>query len=147
MASLKTIEASLKEAMKARDSFRTETLRMVKAAMKNQEIDSGKAVEEADGVVILTKMVKQRKDSADQYEKAGRSELAEQELQEIKLLQEFLPKPLTTDEVKAMIEKAKSETGASAPSDMGKLMGALKGSTQGRFDGKELAALVKQALN
>lgn len=145
------LQTALKEAMKARDPSRLSTLRLINAAIKDREIaargeaDAGE-VGEADILQIMGKMVKQRQESAKAYEEGGRLELAEKELEEITVIQEFLPRQLSTDEVAAAIDAAIAETGAASIRDVGKVMAALKSRHIGQMDFGAVGALVKARL-
>lgn len=144
----------LKAAMKAKEPLRLSTLRLINAAIKDREIaaraDAGEgsatAVADADVMQILSKMVKQRQESARVYEEGGRLELAEKERDEIAVIEEFLPKPLSDDEVEAAIVAAISEVGADSLRDMGKVMGILKSAHTGRMDFGAVGGLVKDRL-
>lgn len=142
---------AMKMAMKDKDTVRVSTLRLVNAAIKEREIvlrsneDAGEI--DADEILqILSKMVKQRDDSVKAYDDAGRDDLASRERAEIKIIREFLPKPLAEDEVAKAIENAIKDTGASSIKDMGKVMGALKAQYTGRMDFGAAGASVKAAL-
>lgn len=142
---------AIKDAMRAKDSVRLSTLRLMSAALKDQDIAKRNGagndpLTEAEMMALFAKMVKQREDSATAYEEAGRMELAERERAEQKIIREFLPKPLTEDEVKAAIDKAIKDTGASSIKDMGKVMGALKAAYAGRMDFGSAGGQVKAAL-
>lgn len=143
---LKKLEDDIKTAMKARDQARLESVRLIKSVVKNKEIELIRALTEQEFFAVLATMVKQRRDSVEQYEKAGRTDLADKEKFEIDVIQTYLPQQLSNDEVKALIVAAVQKTGAQGPKDMGKVMGELKTQTSGRVDGKVLAELVKQVL-
>jgi uncharacterized protein YqeY len=139
----------LKDAMKAGDKRRIATVRMITAGLKDRDIEArgqGKTVSDDDILAMLQKMVKSRQESADIYEKAGREELARQEREEIAIIQEFLPKQLDEDAVKAAISAAIAETGASSVKDMGKVIGALKAKYTGQMDFAKASAAVKAML-
>jgi uncharacterized protein YqeY len=141
----------LKEAMKAKDAIRVSTLRLINAAIKDRDIaarsdDNVEGVSEADIRGILSKMIKQRQDSAEAYDEAGRIELAEQERAEIEVIRDFLPKPLSERDMEKAIQSAIAETGASSIRDMGRIMGFLKSKYQGQMDFGKAGAQVKQAL-
>ena len=145
------ITTALKEAMKAKDSSRLSTLRLISAAIKDREIaqrggsdDAG--VSDDDILGILGKMVKQRQESARAYEEGGRLELAEQELSEITIIEEFLPRQLDEDEARAAIQKAISDAGAESIRDMGKVMGVLKSKYTGQMDFGRVGPMVKDLL-
>jgi len=145
------ITEALKDAMRAKDTVRLSTLRLMSAALKDQDIarrsNSGSGdMTDAEVMSLLAKMVKQREDSAKAYEEAGRMELAEQERAEQCVIREFLPKPMSDDEVSAAIAKAIEDTGASTIRDMGKVMGALKSAHAGRMDFGKAGGQVKAAL-
>jgi len=145
------ITAALRDAMLARDKLRTSTLRLMLAAIKDRDIalrgDEGAAGLDDSGIMaLLAKMVKQREESAATYETAGRMELAEAERAEIAVIKEFMPKPMTDDEVAEAIDAAMAETGASSIRDMGKVMGALKAKYSGRMDFGAVGGQVKAAL-
>lgn len=135
-----------KIAMRARDKARLSTLRMLLAEINQKELDGRETLNDDDVITIVTKMVKQRKDAATQYTQAGRQELADGELQEIVVLQEFLPQPLSADELEALLNNAIAETGASGMQDMGKVMAALKPHIQGRADMGKVSASIKAKL-
>lgn len=145
------ITDALKAAMKAKQSERLSTLRLISAAIKDRDIalrgegnDAG--VDEAEILGILGKMVKQRQESARSYEEGGRLDLAEQERQEITIIEEFLPRQLDDGEVDAAIEAVISETGAESIRDMGKVMGALKARFTGQMDFGAVGPMVKARL-
>ncbi len=140
-----------KEAMREREVKRLSTLRLVNAAIKDKDIaarteESSAGVSDAEIMGILAKMIKQRQDSSKIFEEAGRIELAEGERAEIKVIEEFLPKQLSEGEVKAAIEAAVAEVGASSIRDMGKIMGVLKSKYTGQMDFGKVGASVKAAL-
>jgi len=145
-----SLKVRLKEqqilAMRAKDKVRLGTIRMLFAAIKQIEIDERIELDNDAVTAVVIKSVKQRKDSITQFEKAGRADLADVEKTELAILQEFLPQPLTSDEVKALIEQAIASTGASGMQDMGKVMGVLKKDISGRADMGEVSALVRAGL-
>ncbi|MBU2958178.1 GatB/YqeY domain-containing protein [Paracoccus sp. 1_MG-2023] len=145
------LQAATKDAMKARDSDRLSTLRLIGAAVKDREIaartgDGDGTLTEADLIQILSKMVKQRQESARAYEEGGRLELAAKEEQEIAIIQEFLPRQMTEEETRAAIDAAVSETGAEGLRDMGRVMGVLKERHAGQMDFGAAGGLVKARL-
>lgn len=145
------INAALKEAMKAKDAGRLSTLRLISAAIKDREIaargDGEESVIGDDEVLaILGKMVKQRQESARQYEEGGRLELAEKERGEISVIEDFLPRQLDDAEVDAAITSAMAEVGAESIRDMGKVMGALKAKYTGQMDFGAVGPMVKAKL-
>ena len=148
MALKQKIEGEIKSAMIAKDKVRLTALRAIKSMILLEETKEGFKGElsEDDEMKLLTKAAKQRKDSADIYEKQGRADLLEVELAELAVIQEFLPKALTEEELKAAVQAIIAEVGATGPKDMGKVMGASK-SLAGKADGKEIADMVKALLN
>ena len=144
------INSALKEAMKAGDARRVSTLRLVNAALKNADIEArGQGKEplgEDDMLGLLQKMIKQRHESVELYEKGGRAELARQEREEIAIISAYLPKQMSEDEIKAAISDAIKDTGAAGMKDMGKVIAALKGKFAGRMDFAKASGLVKAML-
>ena len=141
---------AMKEAMKAGDKRRLSTVRMIQAGLKDKDIEArgagrGQASEE-EILGLLQKMIKQRQESLAIYEQAGRAELAEQEREEIAVIQGFLPQQMDETETRAAIEAAIAETGAASMKDMGKVIAALRGSYAGRMDFGRASALVKEML-
>ena len=142
---------ALKTAMKNKDAERLTTLRLINAAIKDQDIAlRGKSedtpVSDADVLAILGKMVKQRQESARAYEEGGRLELAEKELEEITVIEDFLPRQLSEDEAEAAVAAAIAEVGADSIRDMGKVMGALKAKFTGQMDFGKVGPMVKAKL-
>ncbi|OBU25010.1 GatB/YqeY domain-containing protein [Photobacterium aquimaris] len=133
-------------AMKAKDKPRLGAIRLVLAAIKQREVDEKITLSDDDVLVVLTKMVKQRRDSVAQYEAAGRQDLADVEHAEINVLAEFMPQPLSEDEISALMDEAIAATGAASMQDMGKVMGVLKPQIQGRADMGIVSKLVKIKL-
>ena len=140
------IRDDMKTAMKAGDKRRLGVIRLILAAIKQREVDERIELDDSQTLAVLDKMVKQRRDSIEQFEKAGRNELAEQESFEIKVLQAYMPEALGEEEIDAMIAEAIAGTGAASLRDMGKVMGQLKPKIQGRADMGAVSALVKQRL-
>ncbi|SDE46853.1 GatB/YqeY domain-containing protein [Limimaricola pyoseonensis] len=145
------INAALRGAMKAKETERLSTLRLINAAIKDRDIAARGEGEDGlvpDDVVlaILAKMVKQRQDSARAYDEAGRIELAEKERAEIAVIEEFLPRPLSEAETKAAVDEAIAETGADSIRDMGKVMAALKARYAGRMDFARIGPMVRERL-
>lgn len=143
------IQQDLKDAMKAKDSLRLGVIRALKTAMTNAAIEKGglgTELDEAESMAIVRKQVKQRQDSAQQFISAGRDELAAKENAEIEILEAYLPAQLSGDEMVAIVEAAIAETGASAKSDMGKVMKLVQERAAGRADGKTLSQEVAKRL-
>lgn len=136
----------MKTAMKAGDKTRLGVIRLMLAAIKQREIDERIELDDAQALAVLDKMLKQRRDSISQYSAAGREDLAEVERFEVEVIQSYLPRALTDDELTSLIDAAMESTQASAMSDMGKVMGLLKPQIQGRADVGSVSGLVKQRL-
>ena len=133
-------------AMRARDKPRLGTLRLVTAAIKQLEVDSRVELDDAGVLTVLEKMLKQRRDSPQQYSDAGRQDLADQESYEIAVIEAYMPEALPAEELDALIDATIAETGASSMRDMGKVMGLLKSQVQGRADLGAVSSTVKQKL-
>lgn len=146
MALIDKLKEEQKLAMKAKDKPRLGTIRLALSAIKQREVDEQITLDDDDIIAVLTKMVKQRRDSVAQYESAGREDLAEVERVEITVLEEFMPQPLTEEEVTALVEGAIAESGAAGMQDMGKVMGVLKPQIQGRADMGKVSGLVRSKL-
>ena len=142
-----TLKDAMKEAMRAKDKPRLGAIRLVQAEIKRVEVDERIDIDDARVLAILDKMVKQRRDSITQYEAAGRQELADIEIAEINVIQDFLPTALTDVEIAELVQNAISQTGAASMADMGKVMGILRPQVQGRADTGAVSGLVKAALN
>jgi uncharacterized protein len=143
------INNALKTAMKAQDQRRVSTLRLINAAFKNADIEArgaGKTLTDDDLNGQMQKMIKQRQESAELYDKGGRPELASQEREEIAVITSFLPKQMSEDEIKAAVAAAVKDTGASSMKDMGRVMAALKERHAGKMDFAKAGGLVKAQL-
>ena len=140
------IRAEMKAAMKARDKQRLGTIRLIQAEFKRIEVDERIEVDNDRAIAVLDKMVKQRRDSAQQYKDAGRAELEAQEVFEIAVLQEFMPAQLSEEELVAMVDAAIAASGATGMQAMGPVMGQLKPQLQGRADIGAVSKLVKARL-
>ena len=146
----KEIPSKMKEAMKAGDQLTLNTLRSLKTALTNAAIEKGglsSVLDDAEELTVVRKQVKQREDSVEQFEKAGRKDLSEKERAEIVVLQQFMPEPLTEAEINAILDTVIAETGASSKKDMGNVMKLMKERTEARADGKLLARLVSARLS
>ncbi len=141
------IEEAVKFSMKNKDKETTSTLRMAISELQKEEIDKRTELEDEQVILILQRMIKQRKDSYSQFSDAGRNELAEREENEIKILNEFLPEQLNEEEIKVFINESLKETHAEGPQDMGKVMGSLKSKIQGNADMGLVSKLVKESLS
>lgn len=147
MTLLEQITQALTAAMKAKDAARLSTLRMVKSALKNREIDKMAPLDDAESAKVLQTLVKQRRDSAEQYTQAGRAELAEKELAEITVIEEYLPASLDDETLARLVDEAIAEIGATSAKDMGRAMKAVMAKIAGQpVDGKVVSGLVKSRL-
>jgi uncharacterized protein YqeY len=146
MALRDQINNDLKDAMRAGDARRRDALRLLTAALKQKEVDERTTLGDPDVVAVIDKMIKQRRDSITQFQQGGRTDLAEAEQFEISVLDAYMPKALSEAEVDATIDAVIAETGAKAPSDMGKVMGPLKAKLAGRADMGKVSARVKAKL-
>ncbi len=140
------IQEDVKNAMRAREREQLATLRLVTAAIKQKEIDERVELSDQQVIAVLDKMVKQRRESLEQYDKAGRADLAEKEQFELDLIQTYLPQQLDEAELASLIRAAITELGASSIRDMGPVMNALRGQVQGRADMKAVSQAVKTQL-
>jgi uncharacterized protein YqeY len=141
------ITSDLTTAMKAREVARTSTLRMVKAAFMNREIEKGSEVDDDEMARLLRSMVKQRRDSIEQFAKGGRQDLVDHEAAEIEVLEAYLPRAASSEEIEAAVNEAMIETGATAMKDMGKVMKAAQAKLAGKnADGRTISEIVKAKL-
>jgi len=141
------INDDVKAAMKAKDKARLGVLRLITAAIKQREVDERITLNDEQVLAVLEKMIKQRKDSITQYEKAGRDELPQQEAFEIGIIQDYMPEQLSDDEIDALIAEAISSSGAENMKDMGKVMGLLKPKLAGRADMGKVSQIIKKQLS
>ncbi|CAA6825648.1 MAG: Transamidase GatB domain protein [uncultured Thiotrichaceae bacterium] len=141
------ITDDMKSAMRAKDKNRLQTIRLILAAIKQQEVDTREEVSEDGVLLILDKLVKQRRDSIKQFNDAGREDLSSIEEAELLIIQEYLPTPLTEDEITTLIDEAIQQSGASGMKEMGKVMGIIKPKAQGRADMGKISGLIKSKLS
>jgi uncharacterized protein len=145
------ITEDIKTAMKAKDKTRLETVRSIKKVLLEKEVSvrpQGQTeLNETQELEVLAQLAKQRRDSIEQYQQAGRTDLADQEAQELAILEEYLPQQLSDEEVSQVIDEVISRTGASSARDMGKVMGPVMQQLKGRADGQKIQAMVKAKLN
>jgi uncharacterized protein len=142
------IQNQMTDAMRNKDQLRLSVLRMMKSAIKNKEVEKMKPLDEGEALSVLNSLVKQRKDSVDQFRKGGREELARKEEAEIKIIEEYLPAAASEDDVRKAIEDAIQETGASSIKDMGKVMKAALARLAGKSaDGSRVSQMVKEKLS
>ena len=142
-----SIKAAMKAAMKAKHKSRLGTIRLIQSELKRIEVDERVEVDDARVLAVLDKMLKQRRDSIQQFEAAGRQDLADQEAAEVAVIQTFMPQQLDAAEVSAIIDEAIASTGASSMADMGKVMGILKPKLQGRADLGAASGELKKRLS
>ena len=141
------INEDLTAAMKARDAARLSVLRMMKSAVKNKEIETRQELEDAQAIQVLSTLIKQRQDSIEQFIKGGRNELAEKEAVEIKVIEEYLPTPISDEEISAVVTEVIRLSGATSAKDMGSVMKQSMARFSGKLvDGKKVSAIVKQKL-
>ncbi len=140
------IAEDLKEAMRGKDILRVNTLRMIIAAIKNYEVEKMKQASDDDVMVVLTKEAKRRKEAIEEYEKYGRSDLAEKEKRELEIIESYLPKQLTEEEIREIVMKTIEEVGATSIRDLGKVMGAVMLKLKGKADGKLVNNIVREML-
>jgi hypothetical protein len=140
------IVEDMKAAMRAKEKDRLMTVRSILAVIKQQEVDTREELSDTDVLAILDKLSKQRRESISQYSAAGRDDLVAQEELELGFIQEYLPEPLTDDEIQDIVAEAIASTGANSMQDMGKVMAHLKSLAQGRADMGKISGLIKSAL-
>lgn len=140
------LNEDMKQAMKSQDKFKLSVIRMVRSTIKNSEIDLKRALDDNEVLDVLTREIKQRKDSLQEFTKAGRDDLAENLKAELVILAEYMPQQLSEEEVKAIVQQTIEQIGASSKADMGKVMTALMPQVKGRADGKLINQLVQQLL-
>ena len=142
------IQSQMTDAMRNKDQLRLSVLRMMKTAVKNKEIDKMKPLDENEVVAVLNTLVKQRKDSVEQFRKGAREELAQKEEAEIKIIEEYLPAAASEDDIRKAIDEAVQETGAASMKDMGKVMKAALARLAGKSaDGSRVSQMVKEKLS
>lgn len=146
MALAERLNEDMKQAMKSGDKERLSTIRMVRAAIKNQEIELRRPLDDNETTGVLSRELKQRRDAQADFERGGRDDLVSKIAAEIEVISEYLPRQLTEEEVKAIVVQTIQETGASSKADLGKLMGVLMPKVKGLADGKVVNAIVQQFL-
>jgi len=148
MSELKNqIIADMKSAMKAKDSATLKAVRMIVEAIKQKEVDTREDLDDQGILAVIQKMVKQRKDSIDQFTQAGRGDLVAVEEAELKVINLYMPKQLSENEIESVVDQVISQTGASGMQDMGKLMGVLKGELSGKADMGAVSKIIKSKLS
>jgi uncharacterized protein YqeY len=146
MPLIERIEEDFKSALKSGDRIKTSVLRLLKSALKNKEIELQRPLTDDDCLSVISSQIKQRKDSIEQYEKAGRADLAANEKAELDILTQYLPDQLSQEGIIQLIKETIKETGAKGPKDMGIVMKALMPKIKGRADGKLVNRIVKEVL-
>ncbi len=147
MAFIDRISEDLTAAMRSKDQVKLGTLRMAKAALMNREVERGRALDDAESQQVIASLIKQRRDSFEQFQAAGRTDLAEKEQAEISVLEAYLPPPMDAAELERIVDEAVTETGASSPRDMGRVMKSVMTRLAGAtVDGKAVSELVKRKL-
>ena len=140
------LQADLKQAMRDRDETRKSVIRFVRAAIQDREIEKRDALDDAGVIDVLSRQAQQRRDSIEAFEGAGRADLVEKESAELAVIQEYLPKQVSAEEVTELARAAISETGASGPGDMGKVMGRMMPQVKGKAPGKLVSGIVRELL-
>ncbi len=144
---LSTLNDDMKTSMKAKDKESLQVIRMLKASLQNEQIKKGAELTDDEELTVLSREMKQRRDSLTEFEKAGRDDLATQVKAEIKVVEKYLPAQLSDEEIRQIVTKAISKTGATSPSEFGKVMGAVMPLVKGKADGNKVNAIVKELLN
>lgn len=148
MTTQEKIQTDIAAAMRNKDALRLSVLRMMKSAVKNKEVEKMKPLDEPEVIVVFNSLVKQRKDSVEQFRKGGREELAQKEESEIKIIEEYLPAAATEDDIRKAVEDAVQETAAASMKDMGKVMKAAMGRLASKtVDGSRMSQIVKERLS
>jgi uncharacterized protein YqeY len=141
------VNTDIANAMRAKEPVRLSALRMLKTALTNKSIEKGRELDDTEGVHVIGTLIKQRRDSIEQFQKGGRQDLVDREAAEIKVLEEYLPPPVSEAELGTIIDAVVGETGASSPKDMGKVMKGVMGRLTGRTaDGRVVSEMVKKRL-
>lgn len=147
MSLLEQLNTEIKEAMKAKDKDTLSVLRMLKAAVQNEQIANGHDLTEEEALTVLSREMKQRRDAHKEFEAAGRNDLADKLVTEMKVIEKYLPKQLTESEIRDIVEKAVQQVSASGMHDFGKVMGVVMPQVKGVADGNQVNAIVKELLN
>lgn len=140
------LESDLKEALRSREELRKSTIRLLLAALKNQQIENRAPLDVQQELGVLQREAKRRRETAEEYKRLGRPDMAQKESAEYEIVQTYLPQPLTTDELKRLVAESVESTAASSPRDMGRVMGALQPLVRGRADGKVVSGMVRETL-
>ncbi|MDA9470170.1 GatB/YqeY domain-containing protein [Enterococcus sp. 5H] len=146
MSLLTTLNDDIKTAMKSKDKETLSVLRMLKSAIQNEQIKVGRDLNGEEELTVLSREMKQRRDSLSEFEKAGRDDLADKVKIEITIVEKYMPKQLSEEEIRQIVQKAIDQTGASSPKEFGKVMGAVMPEVKGKADGNQVNAIVKELL-
>lgn len=147
MSLLSTLNDDMKTAMKAKDKESLQVIRMLKASLQNEQIKTGAELSPEEELTILSREMKQRRDSLTEFEKAGREDLSEQVKKEITIVEKYLPAQLSESEIREIVQGAIDQTGAASPKEFGKVMGVVMPKVKGKADGNQVNAIVKELLN
>lgn len=147
MSLLTTLNEDMKQAMRAKDKESLQVIRMLKASIQNEQIKKGQDLNEEEELTVLSREMKQRRDSLTEFEKADRTDLADKVKKEIVIVENYLPAQLNEEEIRAIVQEAITKTGASSPKEFGKVMGAVMPKVKGKADGNQVNAVVKELLN
>ncbi|MBO0447786.1 GatB/YqeY domain-containing protein [Enterococcus ureilyticus] len=146
MSLLITLNDDIKVAMKAKDKETLSVLRMLKAAIQNEQIKAGRDLDGEEELTVLSREMKQRRDSLSEFEKAGRDDLADKVKIEIAIVEKYMPKQLSEEEIRQIVQTAIDQTGATSPNEFGKVMGAVMPKVKGKADGNQVNAIAKELL-
>ncbi|MGM0216997.1 GatB/YqeY domain-containing protein [Enterococcus sp. AZ126] len=146
MSLLTTLNDDIKTAMKSKDKDTLSVLRMLKAAIQNEQIKAGRDLDGEEELTVLSREMKQRRDSLSEFEKAGRDDLADKVKIEITIVETYMPKQLSEEEIRQIVQKAIDQTGAASPKEFGKVMSAVMPEVKGKADGNKVNAIVKELL-
>ncbi|MEG0373190.1 MAG: GatB/YqeY domain-containing protein [Enterococcus sp.] len=147
MSLLTTLNEDMKQAMRAKDKESLQVIRMLKASIQNEQIKKGQDLNEEEELTVLSREMKQRRDSLTEFEKADRADLADKVKKEIVIVENYLPAQLNEEEIRAIVQEAITKTGATSPKEFGKVMGAVMPKVKGKADGNQVNAVVKELLN
>lgn len=147
MSLLSTLNDDMKTAMKAKDKESLQVIRMLKASLQNEQIKTGAELSPDEELTILSREMKQRRDSLTEFEKAGRDDLSEQVKKEITIVEKYMPAQLSEAEIREIVQGAIDKTGAASPKEFGKVMGVVMPQVKGKADGNQVNAIVKELLN
>ncbi|MGH1646899.1 GatB/YqeY domain-containing protein [Enterococcus gilvus] len=147
MSLLTTLNEDMKQAMRAKDKETLQVIRMLKASIQNEQIKKGQDLNDEEELTVLSREMKQRRDSLAEFEKADRTDLADKVKKEIVIVENYLPAQLSEEEIRAIVTEAVAKTGASSPKEFGKVMGAVMPKVKGKADGNQVNAIVKELLN